>query len=91
MQESKEDLEYLKCGICLDLCERPITTSCQHNFCLKCFKKYVNHGKKDCPTCRAKLPKDLIQNPRVNTMLTSKLRKVHVCNLSTVSSPLNGS
>lgn len=78
LQASEKDLEYLKCGICLELCTRPVSTSCQHNFCLKCFKKHVNHGKTDCPTCRTKIHKDLLQNPRVNTMLTSRLRKVHV-------------
>lgn len=74
-----EALNHLNCGICLSLCDRPVTASCQHNFCLKCFKKWVNQEKTQCPTCRATFSKSLIQNPRINTMLSFRMRqKKHV-------------
>lgn len=70
-----EALNHLNCGICLSLCDRPVTASCQHNFCLKCFKKWVNQEKTQCPTCRATFSKSLIQNPRINTMLSFRMRQ----------------
>ena len=75
LQEDQEELAHLNCGICLSLCDRPVTASCQHNFCLKCFRKWCNQGKTECPTCRAGLGKALVANPRINTMLTSRIRQ----------------
>jgi Zinc finger, C3HC4 type (RING finger) len=73
--KEEEDMEHLKCSICLGLCDRPVTAPCQHNYCLKCFRKWVNQGKKQCPTCRAQLTSALINNPRINTMLTVRIRQ----------------
>jgi hypothetical protein len=76
MQEAEaDDVEHLSCRICLGLCDRPVTAPCQHNFCLKCFRKWVNQEKTSCPTCRAALGKNLIHNPRINTMLASRIRQ----------------
>lgn len=69
------DLEHLKCAICMELCDRPVTAPCQHNACLGCFRRWTNQGKKQCPTCRAELTKAVIQNPRINTMLTVRIRQ----------------
>jgi len=66
--------ENLKCAICLNLCERPVTAPCQHNFCLGCFNKWVYQNKKTCPTCRAPFPAKFAQNPRINTALTFAIR-----------------
>jgi hypothetical protein len=81
MQEAEpDDVEHLSCRICLGLCDRPVTAPCQHNFCLKCFRKWVNQEKTSCPTCRAALGKNLIHNPRINTMLASRIRQAQkVC------------
>eukprot|EP00892_Ulva_mutabilis_P004491 jgi/Ulvmu1/2413/UM133_0014.1 len=73
--EENEALNHLNCGICLSLCDRPVTASCQHNFCLKCFKRWINQSKTQCPTCRATFSKSLIQNPRINTMLSFRMRQ----------------
>ena len=75
MQDDQEDLAHLKCGICLSLCDRPVTAPCQHNLCLKCLQRWRNQGKKDCPTCRAALGKALMNNPRINTMLAGRIRQ----------------
>lgn len=66
--------ETLQCTICLNLCDRPVTASCQHNFCLACFKKWVQQSKKTCPTCRAPFARSFIENPRINTALASAIR-----------------
>ena len=47
---------------------------CQHNFCLGCFNKWVNQGKKTCPTCRHPLPAKFASNPRINTALAGAIR-----------------
>ncbi|KAK9800861.1 hypothetical protein WJX73_001980 [Symbiochloris irregularis] len=66
--------ESLKCAMCMDLCNRPITAPCQHNFCLGCFNKWTGQGKKTCPTCRAALPAKFSSNPRINTALATAIR-----------------
>ena len=81
-EEDEDDLEHLKCGICLGLCDRPVTAPCQHNFCLKCFRKWVNQDKKQCPSCRAELTRALITNPRINTMLTGRIRQAQKVRVS---------
>ncbi|KAL0054420.1 hypothetical protein WJX82_008650 [Trebouxia sp. C0006] len=66
--------DSLKCAMCMDLCARPVTAPCQHNFCLACFKKWVAQGKKTCPTCRNPFPAKFAANPRINTALTTAIR-----------------
>lgn len=66
--------DALKCVFCSDLCSRPVTAPCQHNFCLECFGKWIAKGNKACPTCRSKLPPAFMANPRINTALTIAIR-----------------
>eukprot|EP00891_Asterochloris_glomerata_P000428 jgi/Astpho2/428/gw1.00011.32.1_t len=66
--------DNLKCAMCMELCVRPITAPCQHNFCLACFKRWVAQGKKSCPTCRHSFPAKFATNPRINTALTVAIR-----------------
>ncbi|PSC72511.1 E3 ubiquitin-ligase ORTHRUS 2-like [Micractinium conductrix] len=69
------DDDTLKCAICFDLCVRPVTAPCQHNFCLKCFQDLVNKAKKKaCPSCRHEFGNKFAQNPRINTALTVAIR-----------------
>ncbi|KMZ66057.1 hypothetical protein ZOSMA_2G00690 [Zostera marina] len=35
-----------KCSFCMHLLERPVTTPCGHNFCLKCFQRWTVNKKK---------------------------------------------
>lgn len=64
----------LQCSICHDLCERPVTAPCGHNFCLRCLQQHANKGGKSCPCCRAALSAKFLQNPRINTALTVAIR-----------------
>lgn len=66
--------DTLKCAICLNACERPVTAPCQHNFCLACFKKWTYQSKTSCPTCRAPFSHKFAQNPRINTALAMAIR-----------------
>lgn len=69
-----DEHEHLRCRVCMALCDRPVTTPCQHNYCLSCFRKWVNQEKNKCPTCRAIVPASMVHNPRINTMLAGRVR-----------------
>ncbi|KAJ0233403.1 hypothetical protein HA466_0283640 [Hirschfeldia incana] len=76
----------VSCSICLQLPERPVTTPCGHNFCLKCFQKWVAGKRKPtCVTCRASIPKKVADNPRINSILVSAIRLAMVSKSTTVS------
>ena len=49
------------CPICLDFCNFPITTACNHTFCCSCLIKTSKHLN-SCPYCR----NDTIINPITN-------------------------
>ncbi|KAG8840049.1 hypothetical protein FRC20_005827 [Serendipita sp. 405] len=44
-------LDLLTCGICLSTLEHPITTPCQHSFCLSCVQRSMDNSPL-CPLCR---------------------------------------
>ena len=52
--------DILTCSICLDEANDPRLLLCQHTFCYKCIKQYVEkkQGKDDidCPVCRKMCP-----------------------------------
>jgi len=80
--DSFDDCVY-KCGICHDLLYRPVTLTCQHNYCYKCIEKYYNGSnvvqnqneyyirtkQNKCPLCN--IPYTLA--PIENTLMTSLL------------------
>ncbi|KAL6177710.1 hypothetical protein ACLB2K_049234 [Fragaria x ananassa] len=71
------------CSFCMQLPERPVTTPCGHNFCLKCFQKWVGQGKRTCAKCRHVIPSKMASQPRINSSLVvairmAKLSKSHV-------------
>ncbi|KAI3965040.1 hypothetical protein MKX01_013971 [Papaver californicum] len=63
--------DKLMCNICMQLPHRPVTTPCGHNFCLKCFEKWVKQQprKQNCPECRSKIPDVMVNQPRINSTL----------------------
>jgi E3 ubiquitin-protein ligase UHRF1 len=49
-------------------------TPCGHNFCLKCFQRWVGQGKKTCGKCRAAIPAKMASQPRINSALVMAIR-----------------
>lgn len=66
--------ESLNCSFCMQLPERPVTTPCGHNFCLKCFEKWIGQGKRTCANCRNAIPPKMASNPRINSALVIAIR-----------------
>uniref|UniRef100_A0A0D3G277 RING-type E3 ubiquitin transferase n=1 Tax=Oryza barthii TaxID=65489 RepID=A0A0D3G277_9ORYZ len=66
------------CAFCMKLPERPVTTPCGHNFCLKCFQKWIHSGKRTCGKCRAQIPAKMAEQPRINSALVSVIRMAKV-------------
>ncbi|KAI3759564.1 hypothetical protein L6452_07463 [Arctium lappa] len=70
--------DEIRCAICLQSPEKPVTTPCGHNFCLKCFEKWMSKGKPNCPKCRCAIPSTVARNPRVNLILAKAIREAKV-------------
>ncbi|OVA09685.1 zinc finger protein [Macleaya cordata] len=66
--------ESFNCSFCMQLPERPVTTPCGHNFCLKCFEKWVAQGKRTCAKCRNTIPAKMASQPRINSALVVAIR-----------------
>ncbi|KAM3202781.1 E3 ubiquitin-protein ligase ORTHRUS 2 [Capsicum annuum] len=64
----------LNCSMCMQLPERPVTTPCGHNFCLKCFQKWVGQRKSTCANCRTPIPAKMASQPRINSALVIAIR-----------------
>ncbi|KAJ7544845.1 hypothetical protein O6H91_09G095800 [Diphasiastrum complanatum] len=64
--------QNLNCIFCMKLADRP--TPCGHNFCLKCFERWVGQGKKNCGKCRASIPEKMASQPRINSALVMAIR-----------------
>ncbi|KAL5726364.1 RING-type E3 ubiquitin transferase [Ranunculus cassubicifolius] len=76
------------CSFCMQLPERPVTTPCGHNFCLKCFQKWTGQGKRTCAKCRTAIPSKMASQPRINASLVVAIRMARMSksqsNVSTV-------
>ncbi|CAL4902510.1 unnamed protein product [Urochloa decumbens] len=66
------------CVFCMKLPERPVTTPCGHNFCLKCFQKWIQNGKRTCGKCRAQIPAKMAAQPRINSALVEVIRMAKI-------------
>lgn len=55
MDDASVDSELI-CSICNKPFIDPVSTSCDHTFCQDCIKRWIEKGKKTCPTCRHKIP-----------------------------------
>ncbi|KAM0002855.1 putative [histone H3]-lysine(4) N-trimethyltransferase chromatin regulator PHD family [Helianthus debilis subsp. tardiflorus] len=75
------------CSFCMQLPERPVTTPCGHNFCLKCFEKWVGQGKHTCAICRTSIPSKMASNPRINSSLVIAIRMAKMTKSNAASGP----
>ncbi|XP_057440850.1 E3 ubiquitin-protein ligase ORTHRUS 2 [Lotus japonicus] len=64
----------INCSFCMQLPDRPVTTPCGHNFCLKCFEKWIGQGKRTCANCRRDIPAKIASQPRINSQLAIAIR-----------------
>ncbi|KAF5443635.1 hypothetical protein F2P56_036173 [Juglans regia] len=77
----------LNCSFCMQLPERPVTTPCGHNFCLKCFQKWIGQGKRTCANCRNKIPVGMASQPRINSTLVIAIRMARMSKSNAVGGP----
>ncbi|ONI07807.1 hypothetical protein PRUPE_5G140900 [Prunus persica] len=75
------------CCFCMQLPERPVTTPCGHNFCLKCFQKWVGQGKRTCAKCRNAIPPKMASQPRINSSLVVAIRMAKVSKSNVTGGP----
>ena len=52
---SDEQKEIIKCCICLSAPQRPVLTTCRHNFCFDCINEALISHQYRCPECRTYL------------------------------------
>lgn len=62
-------------------------TPCGHNFCLKCFQKWVGQGKKSCAKCRSSIPLKMVNQPRINSALVVAIRMAKISKSNPVGGP----
>ncbi|KAF7824996.1 E3 ubiquitin-protein ligase ORTHRUS 2-like [Senna tora] len=77
----------LNCSFCIQIPERPVTTPCGHNFCLKCFVKWIGQGKKTCANCRSIIPPKMASQPRINSALVFAIRMAKISKNNTAGGP----
>ncbi|KAK8599989.1 hypothetical protein V6N13_060210 [Hibiscus sabdariffa] len=78
----------LNCSFCMQLPDRPVTTPCGHNFCLKCFQKWIGQGKRTCAKCRSTIPSKMASQPRINSTLVSVIRMAKLSKSNAAAGPL---
>ncbi|ESW14533.1 hypothetical protein PHAVU_008G289300 [Phaseolus vulgaris] len=79
--------DSFSCSICMQLPDRPVTTPCGHNFCLRCFEKWIGQGKRTCANCRAQIPAKMSGQPRINSQLAMAIRMAKLAKSGRASGP----
>ncbi|KAF9619756.1 hypothetical protein IFM89_009098 [Coptis chinensis] len=80
--------ESFNCSFCMQLPERPVTTPCGHNFCLKCFKKWMSQGGNTCAKCRSRIPQKMASQPRINASLIVAIRMAKLSKSALSAAPV---
>ncbi|KAL3529057.1 hypothetical protein ACH5RR_008379 [Cinchona calisaya] len=80
--------QSIKCSFCMQLPDRPVTTPCGHNFCLKCFQKWIGQGKRTCAKCRSNIPSHMASQPRINSALVVTIRRARMLRTSASGEPV---
>ena len=63
-------------------------TPCGHNFCLKCFQKWIGQGKRTCAKCRSNIPSHMASQPRINSALVATIRRARMLGTTAVGAPV---
>ncbi|XP_026658537.1 E3 ubiquitin-protein ligase ORTHRUS 2-like isoform X2 [Phoenix dactylifera] len=63
-------------------------TPCGHNFCLKCFQKWVGQGKRKCAKCRDHIPASMASQPRINSALVVAIRMAKTTKLASTGNSI---
>ncbi|ETB58197.1 hypothetical protein YYC_04260 [Plasmodium yoelii 17X] len=66
--DPKNIYENFVCSVCLDLCDTPVTTSCNHICCYKCMYYSLLH-RRICPICKKIIKYDELKK------ISGKLKK----------------
>lgn len=67
--ELKHIDKLLQCGICYEYMDTSVITSCSHNYCSLCIRKYL-HYKTQCPICfEETFEKDLRKNQLLDEII----------------------
>ncbi|XP_024536254.1 E3 ubiquitin-protein ligase ORTHRUS 2 [Selaginella moellendorffii] len=74
----EDDEDELICVFCQGSLDRPVTTPCGHNFCLKCLQKWFAQGQKKCGKCRVSFHQGFIQQPKINPLLVQAIRMAKI-------------
>lgn len=64
-----------------------LKTPCGHNFCLRCFEKWIGQGKRTCANCRAQIPAKMSSQPRINSQLAMAIRMAKLAKSGRASGP----
>lgn len=62
-------------------------TPCGHNFCLKCFQKWIGQGKRTCAKCRSLIPPQMASQPRINSFLVVSIRNARTLRACATEQP----
>uniref|UniRef100_A0A8C7F4J2 Uncharacterized protein n=1 Tax=Oncorhynchus kisutch TaxID=8019 RepID=A0A8C7F4J2_ONCKI len=63
--------DHLCCAICTEIFNDPVSLSCQHTFCKRCFEKSLEAGLRPrCPECRAPI---MERNLQINRLVRNML------------------
>lgn len=68
------------CGICNNIIQNEIQTSCNHHFCFICLKNYCKNNNYTCPNCNADVDKERIVNFETNLFYLSKIYWIYSAN-----------
>ena len=89
MASQEVDAHNFRCSVCLDLLYEPVTTSCRHSFCKRCFYPAIKSAggakevgtssdeAKRCPLCRAEIGVEVAANMVVDAALWQRVRAMY--------------
>lgn len=54
--------EALRCTVCREVLDGPVSLPCFHVFCARCIKDWLDaeQNKRTCPVCRATIPRNFV-------------------------------